>query len=386
MIKKIFIVVLLFFLCGEIIRFDFGNAIILKPVDVAVGLVTITYFTSKFLGKQKIIQKYYLYPILFFAGLGLLSLLINSAKLSINQFFVSLMYLIRWTTYAGIFFVVNDFDKKFKEKIQNLLIVAGSLIIFFGYIQFFYYSTLRNLFYLGWDEHMYRMFSVFLDPNFAGAFFVLFFLFLINLFFKNKNILIGGISLFTLGAVFLTFSRSALIMLVMGVCTQLILLKKKKMIFILLAIVFIVLLITSRYFNIENINLFRAASTEARLETAKNALSIFAKNPLIGVGFNTYRYMQFKYGFRNEISISSHADASPDNSFLFVLATTGILGFSIFALLWYRILKRTLTVSPLFVASAFGILIDSFFINSLFYPFTMLWLWMVLALSIKNHN
>jgi O-antigen ligase len=384
--RKLFIVVLFLFILGETIRLNLGNGIILKPLDIGIGFVVTLWLILKLIKNEIIKQKRILFSILLFAGSGLFSLLFNYSYLAQDQFVISLMYLIRWIIYAGIFFLILDFNDKFKNKIIISLILIGSLIIGIGYVQYCFYSNLRNLYYLGWDEHMYRMFSIFLDPNFAGAFFTLFLLFLLNIFYKKKNILVGIVAVFTLGAVFLTFSRSALIMLIVSVCIFLTLIKKKKMILLLIGIIVFVLLITSRYFNIENINLFRIASSEARLETTKNALLIIGKNPILGVGFNAYRYAQFRYGFRNIINVSSHADASPDNSFLFVLATTGILGFCFYIIFWYRILEQVFRISPLFVASAFGVFIDSFFINSLFYPFIMLWLWIILALSIKNHN
>jgi len=383
MIKKLFIVILFLFTFGEIIRLDFGNGIFIKPLDIGVGLVVFLWLISKFMKRERIKQKYIYIPVLFFAGFGFFSLLINHSNLNINQFFISLMYLIRWVVYAGIFFVVLDFDKNYKKLTSKLLIIFGSAVVVLGYIQYFFYSNLRNLFYLGWDEHMYRMFSVFLDPNFAGAFFVLFFLFLADIFLKKKSLMIGLLAFLTLGAVFLTFSRSALIMLIVSSGALFVLQKKKIWILLLLLITFVTLAISSRYFNIENINLFRVVSSQARLETAKNAVSIISENSLIGVGFNSYRYAQFRHGFRNESNIISHADASPDNSFLFVLATTGIVGFILYLFLWFRLIKIT---SILASASVLGVFVSSMFINSLFYPFIMLWLWIILALSIKNHN
>lgn len=383
MIKKLFIVILFLFTFGEIIRLDFGNGIFIKPLDIGVGLVVFLWLISKFMKRERIKQKYIYIPVLFFAGFGFFSLLINHSNLNINQFFISLMYLIRWVVYAGIFFVVLDFDKNYKKLTSKLLIIFGSAVVVLGYIQYFFYSNLRNLFYLGWDEHMYRMFSVFLDPNFAGAFFVLFFLFLADIFLKKKSLMIGLLAFLTLGAVFLTFSRSALIMLIVSSGALFVLQKKKIWILLLLLITFVTLAISSRYFNIENINLFRVVSSQARLETAKNAVSIISENSLIGVGFNSYRYAQFRHGFRNESNMISHADASPDNSFLFVLATTGIVGFILYLFLWFRLIKIT---SILASASVLGVFVSSMFINSLFYPFITLWLWIILALSIKNHN
>lgn len=377
-LKKLFIITLLLFPLGELIRINLGNSIVLKPLDIGTGLVVIVWLIFKLIKKEKIKQKYVIVPILLFATIGFFSLIINYFSLSLNQFLASLMYLVRWIEYVGIFFVVSEFDKSFKKKIINSILSVGLIVVIVGYIQYFFYSSLKSLFYLGWDEHMHRMFSVFFDPNFAGAFFVLLFLFLSNLFFNKKNKLIGLLSILTLGAIFLTFSRSALIMLITSSAVMFTLMNKKIWIVLLFIITFLVLVISSKYFNIENINLFRVVSTEARLETAKNAITIIKDHPIFGVGLNSYRYIQIRYGFRNKNAELSHADAGVDNSILFVLATTGGVGLILYLLIWFRILK--IQFSPLAVASVFGIFIDSMFINSLFYPSLMFWLWVVLGL------
>ncbi len=381
LLKKIFIFTLFLFPLGEVFRLDFGNGVIIKPIDVGVVFVVLLWLIIKNSHKQKIKQRYILIPVLLFFLTGLFSLLVGGSHLSLNEFLISFSYLFRWIVYAGIFFVIFDLDNNFKKTISKALIICGSLIVGLGYVQYFYYSNLRNLFYLGWDEHMYRMFSVFLDPNYAGSFFVLFFLFLICLFLKKKTFLIGLILTLTLGAIFLTFSRSSLIMLVAGSSILFALMNKKMLIVMLLGIIFIFICMASAYFNIENVNLFRAVSSEARLETAGNALLIIKNNPLIGVGFNSYRYAQFRYGLRNRANAQSHADSAPDNSFLFVIATTGIVGFILYLFLWVRVFKIS---SVLAIASITGVFINSMFINSLFYPFIMLWLWIIIAIKENN--
>ena len=380
LLKKLFIFVLFLFLLGEIIRINFGNGVVIKPLDIGISVLILSWLVFKFVKKQKIKQTNILVPVVLFVLSGLFSLIINNLHLSINEFLISFSYMLRWIAYAGVFFVVCDFDKDFKKKISKFLIIIGSIIVVLGYLQYFFYSSLKNLFYLGWDEHMYRLFSVFLDPNFAGAFFVLFFLFLINIFLKNKSISIGLLLALTLGAVFLTFSRSALIMLIASSSLLFILMNKKIWIAMLMGIVLLILVISSNYFNIENINLFRAVSSEARLETARNAIKIIQDHPIFGVGFNAYRYAQFRYGFRNEANIISHADASSDNSFLLVMATSGLVGFLFFLLLWFRILKCDMKNNPLVIVSVIGIFISSLFINSLFYSYIMFWLWVIIGL------
>lgn len=381
-LRTIFILVLLLFPLGEIVRINLSNDIILKPIDAGVGLIVIFWLIFKLKKDREIKQKNILVPILLFSGSAFFSLIINQSSLSVNQFFTSLAYLIRWIFYSAIFFVVSDFNKEFKKRILNLLIIVGSLVTGLGYLQYFFYPGLKNLFYLGWDEHMHRMFSVFLDPNFAGTFFVLFFLFLTNLFFKRKNKFIGLLVFLTLGAVFLTFSRSALIMLIVSSSLLLLLLNKKIWIGLLLGVTLLVLTISSKYFDVENINLFRKFSTQARIETSRNAVMVIQDHPIFGIGFNAYRYAQLNYGFRNDNSkIVSHADAGVDNSILFVLTTTGLAGFGFFLFLWFRILKERVKNNPLLLASIVGILINSLFINSLFYTYIMFWLWVIMGIK-----
>lgn len=382
LIKKIFILVLLIFPLGEVFRLDSGNGFVIKPLDVGVIILALSWLAFKFFKRQKIKQKYILIPILLFLSSGFLSLAISNLSLSLNESLISFSYLVRWVAYAGIFFVVGDFDHNFKKKISNLLIFIGFSVVGLGYLQYFFYSNLRNLYYLGWDEHMARMFSVFLDPNFAGAFFVLFFLFLVTKFFEKKSISIGILSILTLGAVFLTFSRSALIMLIISSTLLFVLMNKKIWIAALLITVFMVISFSSRYFNIENINLFRVVSSEARLKTAKKAVEIIISHPIFGVGFNAYRYAKLDNNARNNnLSLASHADAGVDTSLLFVMATTGIVGLILYVFLWVRVFK---TASILAIASIAGVFVDSLFINSLFYPPIMLWLWIIIAIKENN--
>jgi len=376
-IKKIFICILLLFPLGEIIRFDLGNGLFIKPIDILVVVFAIFWLAFKYFKKQNVKNQKILGPVLLFSLTGFLSLLIHNIQLSLIEFINSSLYLLRWMAYASLFFAVLDFNSEFRKKISKLLVVAGGAIVGLGYIQYFFYSDLHNLTYLGWDEHMYRMFSVFLDPNFAGAFFVLFFLFLSKLFLKRVSVPIGILTILTLIATFLTFSRSALIALILGSSVLFVMENRKHLVLLLFLTIAIFFSISSRYFNIENLNLFRVISSEARVETSRNALIVIRDNPVFGVGFNAYKYYQYKYGFRDKKNVKSHADASPDNSFLFVLVTTGIVGFAFYLLLWFRILRFA---SPLIMASAVSIFADSMFINSLFYPFVMMWLWIIIGL------
>ncbi|MCL5970754.1 MAG: O-antigen ligase family protein, partial [Patescibacteria group bacterium] len=200
--------------------------------------------------------------------------------------------------------------------------------------------------------------------------------------------------LFTLHAIFLTYSRSTLIMFLVSSITMAILIRKKKIILIIFGLLFLVFFMSYKDFYIENINLFRVVSSKARIYSMENALQIIKDHPLIGVGFNTYRYTQIKYGFRGgKVAEYSHADAGTDNSFLFVLATTGIIGFGAYIYLFWSVLlsakskmedkkKMLQPVIPfVLIASLVGLFFNALLINSLFFPFLMEWIWILLGIT-----
>lgn len=389
LLKILFIITIaILFLLGEIFRINLSSGVSIRLLDLGVGILVAFWLLLHLLRGKKIKSQLVLLPVLIFSGIGAISLLINSQFLTTKEFITSALYLARWVSYAGLYFVVKGFDVKFKNSIVKSMLIGGGVVVFAGYLQYFFYSNLRNLYYLGWDEHMHRLFSSFLDPNFAGAFLVLYSLFLLGLMFKkierdskNKLIMLGSVLILTTVAAFLTYSRSALLMLFFSLLAFLIIKKMKKWILLVILLFLMFFVVGYQNFYIENLNLLRIASSEARIESAQNAIAIIAKNPILGVGFNAYRYAQIRYGFRGGAGAEvSHADAGTDNSFLFVLATTGIVGFIAYIWLWFRILRKN-AASALILASIVGVFVNSLFINSLFYPFIMLWLWILIAVT-----
>lgn len=379
---------------GELFRISIGNDIYFKPLDITACVITL-WLILWFLYKRKNVLKSIL-PFVFFPIVGFFSLLFNSTWLATNELITSSLYLIRWVGYIGVLLAVLTVEAEFKKKLILLLLLDGIIILFFGFIQYFFYSDIRQLFYIGWDDHMYRLFSTFYDPNFAGAFLCLYLFFCLGLYMSattNKNkILLGVLSAFTLLAILLTYSRSALIMLLVGGSALLILFQLKRLIFVLIGLLVLFTLIVSPLFYIENTNLFRSASTGARLETYNNAFKIYQDHPVLGVGFNAYRYAQIEYGFREENpKYPSNSDSGVDSSLLFVLATTGIIGFAAYLYMWKAIISSALAhyknndkwVAAVFLASILGLFVNSFLINSLFFPAILVWMWVLFGVM---HN
>lgn len=376
---------------GVIFRITPIPNVSIYPLDFIAGLIFSYVLFQIVIRKEKIREKKLFIMISLFLLAGFISLLLNAKYLTLQNLLISFAYSLRYAAYASIIFSFQFLDQKFKDSLNIKLIAAGTIFTFIGFIQYFYYPNLRNLYYLGWDEHLYRLFSTFLDPNFAGAFLVLFLLLSTESIISSHNkfgrLGLLWIWLSTLFAIILTYSRSAFIMLIVSISVLLVIHKMLRA-SLVLVLLFLALFFLFSNRNIEGLNPLRIASVEARVDSAREALEIFSKHPIVGVGFNAFRYAQVRYGFRTQIgSLASNADAGTDNSYLFVLATTGIVGFVIFIYLWIKIIKviirrvRSGFYARVAFASIAGALVDTLFVNSIFYPPIMAWIFILVGLT-----
>jgi O-antigen ligase len=128
-------------------------------------------------------------------------------------------------------------------------------------------------------------------------------------------------------------------------------------------------------------------SAKLRLVSWSRAVEISSQSPIFGVGFNLYRQAQERFGFFDYRDFSGgHAGGGSDSSLLLVLATTGVVGLILFLLTFVNIFIRSLTkikthTGLILALSLFGLLVDSQFINSLFFPQIMLWIWVLVGLQ-----
>lgn len=395
LLKILFTLFLLSFPFSEIGRIQFGNGVAFTFNDLLLGLLVSYWIIYRFFVIKKPFSFFLRKPILIFIFISLVSLLVNFLNLSFNNFLISSLYLVRFVFYLSLYFMVKEFDQVFKKSVSFLLVLSGIVVVVLGYIQYFLYPSLRNLFYLGWDEHLYRMFSTFLDPNFAGIFFGIFFIYLLSFtkeYVERKDnvrlLLYLSISLITLIAVYLTYSRSAFVMLLIATAVFLALNNKAKYIFLAAGLLVLIIFLAPKSFKTEGTNFLRITSSTARINSIEQGIKIFQQSPIFGVGFNAYRYAQNKYSnLNNEYWQVTHSGAGTDNSFLFILATTGVVGFCSYIYLLFNIfvlshknIKKNKYAAVLF-SSLVGLVIGSFFINGFFYVLLLEWVWILAGLT-----
>lgn len=359
--------------------------------DVILGLLLVTWVIWRVLMAKK---KYQLPPLarpmFLFLFVALLSLIFNSPLFSSREIVVAGLYLLRLTVYFGLYFLVYDLKKS--KQMLNFLTVIGVAMAIFGLVQYFLWPDLSALYYLGWDPHYYRVIGTFFDPGFTGIIYVLTLILLVVLNWqkltqlKVKYIGFYCLLLVVYSALALTYSRSSYLayFMSMGIIG---LMKKKLKFFLIISLVMVLtILILPRGPGGEGVRLERTTTIQSRFGSWQQALAIFRHQPILGVGFNAYRYAQRDYSFLTQEGWQvSHAGAGADSSLLFVLATTGLAGLLVYFWFWGSVVRLTFKtanakVGLVVLASAIGLFCHSFFLNSLFYPWVLAWLGIILGL------
>lgn len=377
------------FLFIYLILFPFGQFIKL-PLNFIPGEVNV-YLTDLLVGmigvagviwgtnKATPLDK----PFLLFVTTALFSLMVASPALTPMQLAISSLYLLRLLFYGLFFSTIYNLIKSPKEKklVLSSLVVVGATIAAFGLIQYLFLPDLRALLFFGWDEHVNRVVGTFLDPNFTAMILVL-----TMVLFLERDRLGGLRNLGMLGVTFavllLTYSRSGYLAFVAAAGALAYLQKSGKIFIVSLAALLLGVYLLPKETS-EGTKLERVTSINLRLENFKEGLALFKSNPVFGVGFNALRYVREplveKYG-------PSHSASGIDNSFLFVLTTTGLVGLLAFVNLTAKIIKESIggKVSKVIIPSLAALFVSSLFVNSLFYPWVLGWLALLLAAFLRT--
>jgi len=312
------------------------------------------------------------------------SFLINIFRWGAQDSLLGLLYLIRWIVYFLFYICLSSLlnQKEWVKFLKKSIIYSITISVFIGFTQYFLYPDLRFLKYFGWDPHYFRLTGGWLDSGFSGMIYLLFFIYLYELFrgkfLKSKSLLLLAE---TYVAMALTYSRSSF--LAFSTAGLIYSLKLKKLKYFLMAIMLLVATVwlLPRKSTVST-QLERKDTIYARIENWQNSLKISADSPILGVGFNNYKTAQERL-IDGNTSPASHSASGADSSLLFVLATTGVLGLSAYLFYIYSIVSRN-KASPLLLASTGALLVHSVFNNSLFYSWIMIWWWTIVALEEKN--
>ena len=379
---------------GQLTRLPVVPLGAISPTDIAVFITVMSFLLYTFLSKKALIfpKKIILTGLIFFLT-AMASIVLALNNFSPDQVLASSLFLIRFILYFLIIVVtVNVVESDKIDKWLSAFLFIGFIFTLIGILQIILIPDLSFLTVYGWDPHVNRLASSLLDPNFSGGLLTIFFSIAITfyLFKKKKNYFFAAAVFFT--AIILTFSRSSYLAVMTAVFV--IGLVKSPKIILIAMLLFLIIAISSNKVRDRILGVIAIDQTaQARIESWQNGILIFRQNPILGVGFNTYRFAQEKYGyFSFDNPQGGHSGSGSDSSLVLIAATTGILGFTVFLLLLFQIIQfitKNITydyVPLISTASLLAILVHSQFVNSLFYPQIMIAVWFLIGLTYSRNN
>ncbi len=331
--KWLLYVTFFLFSLGQIGRISFfGQQINAYAYEIGLLIILFTIFLKYKLEPVKQGIRRLRIPFIFITYLSF-SFLVSTFFYSLHENVTAGLYLARmWSYFLFFVYLIYYLEKHTQDLVhftRGIWMTIGITIIS-SVLQYFLYPDLANLFYAGWDGHLYRIFGFFFEPAIAAAVYGIFLLILLTKDLKVKfpwlqYLLIGIFGLF----IFLTYSRGAFLALAVTLGIFLFSQKKALYLFVIGAVFIVGILLLPKKFG-EGVNLMRVSTIQSRFIDYQEGFKIWQKNPVLGIGYNHIRFEK-KGGNRvNEFENYSHAGASFHSSFLMILVTGGIIGLILY--------------------------------------------------------
>jgi len=384
--KALFFTALVLVVFGQVARIPPGGSggdFLL--LDVVTGL-----FFGAWLLWWLIERKFTFYTMAIVAWIGFLliaaiSLFGNPLGLARSDILRNGFYLFRLVAYSSVVWIVPTLfqGKENAERLKKWLINIGMALVLIGFLQLRVFPNIGILSRFGWDPHVGRLVSTFLDPNFLGGFFAVLLAIVLGTSRQEGKKFPWLYTLLILVATILTYSRSGYLAVGVTVLVFGLLYSRRLLLVAILCTVPFVLFVPRISQRVQGG--FSVDATAAdRIASWKNAIVISSRYPLLGVGYNSYGQAQTLLGLA-PWNNSSRASAGSDSSLLNIYATTGWIGITLFftAILLFlndcfNKLNRGLQKSPQAGAALSvllltpGLFVSAFFVNAYFYPFIFL--------------
>jgi hypothetical protein len=222
-----------------------------------------------------------------------------------SDLLVPSLYTLRLLAYLALYFVIKRSNLTIP---RSTFMLTGLVTLIIGLTQYFFMPDMRIFQYLGWDDHLSRLTLLHFDPTFNAVMLSL----SVLSFAPTRSYILYPLFLLP---ILLTYSRSVwLSLLLTGVFSM----KNKKIILVSSILLLASIFALPRKFG-EGTNLLRTYSITSRFDSDLTYIQKYKWELLTGHGMNTLILDSPSSDLPNHAS-------GPNNSYLYLLTTTGLLG------------------------------------------------------------
>jgi len=380
--KLLIYLYLVLFPLGQLIRIDSVLSVgrfTIQPIDLlaVISLVMVPLFGVKIRSELKIVLAFFI--------VATFSLALSLTYIPLSFLGISTAYLLRLVSYFSLLLLANASITSVKEKrsLMTMLIIALFVTAFIGWFQYLVLPDLRFMVLFGWDDHLNRLIGSLLDPGFTSVLMVFGSLSTLLIFLKRKSWIYLALSMFFVLTLAFTYSRAGYLALLVGLVAVAKLRKEYKAVGLVTAAFFVIVTLLPRGIG-EGVRLERTFSITARFQSYYEALVVWTSSPVFGVGYNSYCLV--KSALFPMTNTLSHSCSGSDSSLLLVLATTGVVGLMILIYIGVKLVKivEKNIYGQVFISCFVALIVHSLFVNSLFYPWVMGWMVLILSISLRG--
>ncbi|MCF7830526.1 O-antigen ligase family protein [Candidatus Gracilibacteria bacterium] len=373
---------------GLLLRIPVGGAGILAT-DIILPVFAFVWLFTKLVITRNFPRNSFIRPGIIFLVIALISFVLGTSELLFKEQVLSLAHLLRFASLLIWGWASTDIFRNEQNSFWKGLFWILTIIVLLGLVQFRFIPDISSWSREGGlDPHTGRLLGTWLDPNFMAGLLGFSLPLLIARWYRSSStrmkIILGVLIALFLYALFLTFSRSGYLASCIGLLVFFLFRDWKIIIFGILIIALGIATNERAQKRVGELGGTLSAivlhetdeidpTASLRLQSWQKSFELWQKYPLLGIGYNTYRYRASEEGIVDENYFSS---GGSDSTHLTILVTTGILGFLAFMwflgkIVWINFHRFLSTRNELFlgfVAGLVTIFIHAFFVNSLLFP------------------
>ncbi len=368
---------------GQLGRFELGSSRALYFHDVALAVGALVFLVDRFSVLKEKMRSSLLGKVFIALNLWILATSLLHFSSDQTQFLSVGLYLVRFDVMCTFGVLLSDLRSRkilHQYELKWWLVSVLSSIAILGLIQYGIYPDTRDFKLLGWDDHYYRLISTLFDPGFTGILLTIGAIVSLGFVIATQRSSwksIVGVATFCISfvALLLTYSRASYLAFLIALVFFA--LRTKKYLTLVLLPLFVMCIFLLPRPGGEGVKLERTASVVARIDSVNDSFSEFSfSNVLIGKGWYWKKQVQ-PTSIVGDQTVPNHSSA-PENSFVFVFSSLGIIGLLLCGSIVFLLLQRS-AFSVEVTTIMLAVSVHALFTNTFFYPFILIVLAVVMV-------